>query len=98
MSGRCTFVDVGGRRCAETGYLEFEHVDGFAQTHVHDAARIRLLCRAHNQHAAERVYGRAFMERARSVRVSTCSGTGRGASKETTLELDPRDPSTSSPP
>jgi len=62
--GRCTFVDERGRRCTATGNLEFDHVDGFARTHLHDADRIRLLCRAHNQHAAEKIYGRAFMERA----------------------------------
>ncbi len=64
--GRCTFVDERGRRCAETGALEFDHRDGFARTHLHRADRIRLLCRAHNQHAAEQMYGRAFMERARA--------------------------------
>ena len=64
--GRCTFADEYGRRCPETGGLEFDHVDGFARTHRHDVDGIRLLCRAHNQHAAEQVYGRAFMERARA--------------------------------
>jgi hypothetical protein len=64
--GRCTFTDGHGRRCCETGALEFDHRDGFARTPVHRADRIRLLCRAHNQHAAERMYGRAFMERART--------------------------------
>jgi len=64
--GRCTFTDDRGRRCAETGALEFDHQEGFARTHLHRADRIRLLCRAHNQHAAEQMYGRAFMERARA--------------------------------
>ncbi len=64
--GRCTFTDERGRRCAETGGLEFDHRDGFARTHSHRAEQIRLLCRAHNQHAAEQMYGRAFMERARA--------------------------------
>ena len=64
--GRCTFTDDRGRRCAETGALEFDHLDGFARTRVHQVDRIRLLCRAHNQHAAESMYGRAFMERARA--------------------------------
>ena len=64
--GRCTFADDSGRRCRETGALEFDHVDGFARTHRHDVDGIRLLCRAHNQYAAEQVYGRAFMERARA--------------------------------
>jgi hypothetical protein len=64
--GRCTFTDEDGRRCGETGALEFDHLDGFARTRLHRADRIRLLCRAHNQHAAEKMYGRAFMERART--------------------------------
>jgi len=64
--GRCTFADDSGRRCRETGALEFDHVDGFARTPRHDVDGIRLLCRARNQYAAEQVYGRAFMERARA--------------------------------
>jgi len=70
--GRCTFTDTDGRRCGETGWLEFDHLDGFARTRVHHVDRIRRTCRAHNQHAAEQIYGRAFMERARSP---TCPGT-----------------------
>ncbi|HKC60211.1 MAG TPA: hypothetical protein VKB92_09005 [Myxococcales bacterium] len=53
--GRCTFLDERGRRCPATGNLEFEHVDGFALTHLHDEDRIRLMCRSHNQHAAEKL-------------------------------------------
>ncbi len=41
--GRCTFVDDRGRRCAETGALEFDHLDGFARTRLHEVDRIRLL-------------------------------------------------------
>ena len=41
--GRCTFRDERGRRCAETGTLEFDHQEGFARTHLHRADRIRLL-------------------------------------------------------
>jgi len=73
--GRCTFEDEHGRQCTETGAIELDHVDGFARTHQHQADRIRLLCRAHNQYEAERMYGRAFMERARSARTSTRPGT-----------------------
>ena len=64
--GRCTFSDEHGRRCAETGALEFDHIDGFARTRLHRADRIRLLCRAHNQHAAEKMYGPLFIKRARA--------------------------------
>ena len=35
MSGRCTFSDEDGRGCAETGALEFDHIDGFARRRSH---------------------------------------------------------------
>ena len=66
--GRCTFVDERGRRCGTTEALEFDHIEGFARTRKHDIDGIRLACRAHNQHLAEKLYGRAFMERARGAR------------------------------
>ncbi|HKC60406.1 MAG TPA: hypothetical protein VKB92_09985 [Myxococcales bacterium] len=96
--GRCTFEDERGRRCGATCNLEFDHLDGFALTRVHDVDRITLRCRPHNQHGAEKIYGRAFMERARSVRVSSCSRTGRGASVGTTGQLDLLEHRTSSAP
>ncbi len=74
--GRCTFTDEHGRRCGETGALEFDHRDGFARTRLHRADQIRLLCRAHNQHAAEQMYGRAFMERARGSVDRLAAGAG----------------------
>ena len=69
--GRCIFVDDRGNRCPETGRLEFDHADGFARVHHHDVSAIRLLCRAHNQHAAEKMYGRAFMAAARRSEISS---------------------------
>jgi hypothetical protein len=77
--GQCTFVDERGRRCQERGMLELDHVDGFARTRSHDPARIRLRCHAHNQHAAEQMYGTEFMDRAREARRSR-PGAGHGAS------------------
>ncbi len=78
--GRCTFTDEHGRRCGETSALEFDHRHGFARTQLHRAEGIRLLCRAHNQHAAEKMYGRAFMERARASvdRLAADPGTPSG--------------------
>jgi len=73
--GQCTFADERGRRCAEKGALEFDHMDGFARTRRHDIDRIRLLCRAHNQYAADQTYGRAFMTQARGAPDPTCPGT-----------------------
>jgi len=66
--GRCTFTDERGKRCDETGALEYDHIDGFARTGRHEADGIRLLCKAHNQYAAECMYGRDFMQRARTSR------------------------------
>ena len=73
--GRCTFTDETGRRCNEKNALEFDHIDGFALARSHSMDRIRLLCRAHNQHVAEKLYGRKFMERARAASTSTRSET-----------------------
>jgi len=83
--GRCTFKDDRGRRCAETGALEFDHLDGFAKTHSHQVDRIRLLCRGHNQHAADQTYGKEFMERARSSGSSTLPGIPGTSSQPTLL-------------
>ena len=66
--GRCAFIDERGRRCSATNALEFDHIDGFARTGCHDPNRIRLLCRAHNQHAAEKLYGRTLMEQFKASR------------------------------
>jgi len=66
--GRCAFVAEDGTRCPATGFLEFDHVEGYAQTQVHDVNTSRLLCRTHNQLSAEQLYGRAFLERLRRER------------------------------
>ena len=87
--GQCTFVDERGKRCEARGMLEFDHIDGFARTHSHDPARIRLRCRTHNQHTAEKMYGVEFMERAREAsRIRP--GAGRGAS--IAAEVDRNEP------
>jgi 5-methylcytosine-specific restriction endonuclease McrA len=67
--GRCTFVSRNGKRCDACTRLEFDHVTPVARGGLSTASNLRLSCRAHNQHAAEGVYGSAFMrgkrERAR---------------------------------
>lgn len=50
-------LDLLIEQVKKTGMLEFDHLDGFARTRVHHIDRIRLACHAHNQHAAERMYG-----------------------------------------
>lgn len=61
---RCTFVDDQGRRCEERAFIEFDHIrpvgrGGTAKT----ADSVRLLCRAHNRYAAEKVFGKDFIRR-----------------------------------
>jgi hypothetical protein len=59
--GRCTFVGTGGKRCDARAPLEFDHVDPLARGGQATVDGIRLLCRAHNQYAADRVLGSEFM-------------------------------------
>jgi hypothetical protein len=70
--GQCTFVAEDGRRCEERGGLEFEHPAGFARTGRHAVAELKLFCRSHNQHSADQLYGRDFMQdRRRRIRPGT---------------------------
>jgi hypothetical protein len=64
-SGRCTFLDDQGRKCTSSR-VQFDHRDGFARTRMHSVDAIRLRCPAHNQSAADDMYGREFMDRART--------------------------------
>jgi len=72
-AGRCTYLDARGRRCGARAFLEFHHLEPWARGHHHDPDRIALLCRAHNQRAAEADYGRAFIERRRTAPGSSSS-------------------------
>jgi 5-methylcytosine-specific restriction endonuclease McrA len=60
--GQCTFASESGRRCEERGYMEYDHVIPVARGGRSTAANLRLRCRAHNQHAADRVFGKGFMD------------------------------------
>jgi 5-methylcytosine-specific restriction endonuclease McrA len=62
-AGRCSYVDDRGQRCRETAGLEFHHRTPYVQGGAADADNITLHCRAHNGLAAERDFGRDFMER-----------------------------------
>ena len=78
--GQCAFVSDDGRRCEERGGLEFEHTEGFARTGRHAVEELKLFCRAHNQYAADALYGRDFMqERRRATRPRTGEDAQRQA-------------------
>ncbi len=79
--GQCTFVNEDGRRCPSRGGLEFDHArakgraESESVTTAIAASDVRLLCRAHNQLMAERLYGVTFMQRKRdSVRMARAAG------------------------
>jgi hypothetical protein len=78
--GQCTFVGTDGNRCQERGFLQLDHLDGFARQKEHRASRIALRCSVHNQYAAELMYGRDLMARKRRERASP---TRPGAGAET---------------
>ena len=69
--GRCTFVATTGHRCEAQATLEYDHIVPVARGGTSTAGNLRLLCRAHNQHVAEQIFGEGFMheirERAREV-------------------------------
>lgn len=59
--GQCTFVSVNGRRCESRKFLEYDHIDPVARGGEATIERMRLLCRAHNQYEAERIFGAELM-------------------------------------
>jgi hypothetical protein len=61
--GQCTFVDSEGRRCQERRFLTLEHREPFALGGAATVENLCLLCKAHNDHAARRVFGEAFVAR-----------------------------------
>jgi hypothetical protein len=61
----CSFVNGEGERCGARAFLELDHREAKGKGGGSEAANVRLLCRAHNQHEAERVYGKAHMEKSR---------------------------------
>ena len=63
--GRCTFVSRAGQRCPARTLLEYDHADPVALGGETTVERVRLLCRLHNQFAAERTFGTDFMRRKR---------------------------------
>jgi 5-methylcytosine-specific restriction endonuclease McrA len=66
--GSCAFVSESGKRCESSGMLEFDHIVPVANGGEATRENIRLLCRAHNLHAAERAFGADFMNGKRGGR------------------------------
>ncbi len=60
--GCCSFVSADGVRCGSKWDLEIDHIVPFAVGGSNAPDNLRLLCRAHNRHAAEKLFGREFVE------------------------------------
>lgn len=73
--GRCTFVSDSGVRCPACTRLEFDHIEPVARGGESTPTNLRLRCRAHNQFAADQMFGAGFMQRKRSERVAKLSRT-----------------------
>ena len=56
-AAQCAFVSAGGRRCAQTVFLEFHHLQAYANGGPATVANIALRCRRHNQYEADLVFG-----------------------------------------
>jgi hypothetical protein len=56
--GRCAFVGQQGR-CPATTFLEYHHIVPFAAGGETSVENLELRCRAHNQHEADRYFGRS---------------------------------------
>jgi 5-methylcytosine-specific restriction endonuclease McrA len=55
---RCAWVSPDGERCSATAWLELDHQQPRAKGGTSAANNVRVLCRAHNQLAAELEFGR----------------------------------------
>jgi len=56
-AGQCAFVSTTGRRCTERTFLEFHHIQPYAQQGPATVANISLRCWRHNQYEAQLIFG-----------------------------------------
>jgi hypothetical protein len=75
--GRCAFIARNGRRCTETSYLEFHHVEPYGIGGEPTVENIELRCHAHNAYESELAYGK---EVALRWRMAKAARTGPGTS------------------
>jgi hypothetical protein len=52
--GRCAFVSTSGRRCGERAFVEFHHVQPWAEDGGATTKNIELRCQRHNGHEWQR--------------------------------------------
>ncbi|HUQ02951.1 MAG TPA: hypothetical protein VM261_10670 [Kofleriaceae bacterium] len=71
---QCTFVSADGERCTNRAFLEYDHRTLACRGGQPTVDGLGLMCKAHNQHEAERALGADFMrgkrEAAKAARVT----------------------------
>jgi 5-methylcytosine-specific restriction endonuclease McrA len=55
-------LGANDKRCNSTWGLQIDHIEPFARGGRNTTNNLRLLCGKHNRFAAEKVYGKGFME------------------------------------
>ena len=65
MAGSNVLVGQNGGRCKATQNLQIDHVISYALGGTNAASNLRVLCRTHNQLAAETVFGKERMRQFR---------------------------------
>jgi 5-methylcytosine-specific restriction endonuclease McrA len=66
--GQCAYRSPTGERCPSREFLELDHRHPRGRGGDSSAGNLRLLCRAHNLHAAEEHYGREHVAHSISLR------------------------------
>jgi len=66
--GACAHRFEDGRICGSRSKLEYDHIVPIAKGGRTTIENVRLLCRAHNQHAADQAFGQRFMDEKRANR------------------------------
>lgn len=84
--GRCTYRNDEGERCPARSHLEYDDIVPKGRGGRPTVDNLRLRCRAHNQLAAEQIYGEEFMRQKREAAkraVDDRKAAARGAKKST---------------
>jgi 5-methylcytosine-specific restriction endonuclease McrA len=70
----CAYIAPDGKRCASDQQVQFHHLQPYARNGPPTVDNIQLRCAVHNRHAAEKDFGREFMQRAVRRKASTTTG------------------------
>jgi hypothetical protein len=75
---RCCYQSADGHVCGSTWLLQLHHLDPFAKGGPATVENVAIVCRSHNQYAADVEFGRAFMQRRRQRRVRPANAPRAG--------------------